>query len=161
LDLTNKTSEALINPSTVTSSRKFIFVTGFPDCALVWLTSELFDHTIGISVPGQDAHWNGKVVGTHDVSDVQCNHNRLHIADASKVYGHLSSVDTNPKVAYAAGAIRHLGAVAGHGIGERDDHLMIASASAAAAFNANVASERKIDVEATGCSVRLSRNSVR
>jgi hypothetical protein len=41
-DFTIETSEALIEPLTVTSVRKFDPVTGCPDCSLVWLTSVAF-----------------------------------------------------------------------------------------------------------------------
>ena len=45
-DFTSDTSIASMNPSPLTSSRKLEFVTGFPDCDLIWLTSIIFRATM-------------------------------------------------------------------------------------------------------------------
>src|SRR5207249_3501711 len=76
-----------------------------------------------------------------------------------EVYGYLSSVSADTEAADPADADDHLGTVAGHGIGERDDNLMIAGASAGATFNAGIAGKRQINIECAGCAMCLSRDN--
>jgi hypothetical protein len=53
-----------MKPLTVTSSRKLLEVTGWPDCNCVCATVLEFDRAIGCHVAGDDAH-----LWTIDISD--------------------------------------------------------------------------------------------
>ena len=102
-DFTLETSEALIDPFTVTSSRKFELSAAWPDFHFVRLTSEAFTEPFPVVSPRSTPIGTLHVACIRSVADSEkCNDDCLSVGHSRKVNSYLPAI--NCEAIYAPGA---------------------------------------------------------